>query len=281
MPLYKPSELTEFLRSIGASPRKSLSQNFLIDGNIIRHILAAGNIHSGDQIVEIGPGPGCLTEALLEAGSRVVAVEADGALAIALKRLETTENFLKIIQGDALKEPLEKIFNAFPSPSQKIKLFSNLPYHITTPLLTRFVERFDHISTIIVMVQDEVAKRMIAKPKTKDYGSLSLFLQFYADIDYVFKVSRRCFYPVPRVDSAVVRLNLKQPPDVDPSLFFQMTRKSFGQRRKVLKNSLKTLYNPEDIERALHTLKMNPLTRAEELSLSQFIDLFHVLHLLK
>ena len=249
---------------------KALSQNFLIDGNIIRNIVKAADITPNSQVLEIGPGPGSLTEELINCGAKVVTIETDRLLAKALERFN-----VKTIVGDALKIPLEAIFSHFDQP---IKLLGNLPYHITTPLLTRFLPLSNKISTIVVMVQDEVAKRMAAQPKSPEYGSITLFLQFYAQISYMFKVSRNCFYPIPKVDSAVIRLDLKPPPPhIDPEKFFKLTRRAFQQRRKTLRQSLKELYPQETLLKALSQLELSSSARPEELSLDQFIQLYQLL----
>lgn len=278
MPLYKPSELLEFLNSIGAAPRKGLSQNFLIDGNVVRNILKGSGITEGDLVIEIGPGPGVLTEALLDQKAEVIAIEADSLLAKALKRFKSETNSLEIIEGDALKVPLEPIFNHFQGRKKKIKLISNLPYHITTPILSRFISERDKIDSITVMVQEEVGRRMAAKAGSKDYGSLSIFLQFYAEVTLLFHVSRNSFYPAPLVDSSVVRLNLKEKlPDVDEEGFFHMTRSAFQKRRKSLRNSLKDEFGKENIEKALDALSLPILARPEELSGEEFQKLYALL----
>ncbi len=154
---------------------------------------------------------------------------------------------------------------------------ANLPYHLTTPILTQFAPACDLISSMTVMVQKEVGVRMCAMPKNKDYGSLTLFLNYYADLHYAFTVSNNCFFPPPKVHSAVIHLELHTPPPVsDEEAFFVMTRSAFGQRRKMLRTSLNELYGSEKITQALTTLEMNPLARPEELSLNEFWALFEL-----
>lgn len=275
MALYKPSELLARLNAIGTGPKKGLSQNFLIDGNIIRNMIKESGIGPGDPVLEIGPGPGALTEALLSAGAHVVAVETDPVLAQALNDLKGETGFLKVIQKDILKTSWEEILSAFPNRQKKIHLIANLPYHITTPVLTKFVTKENDISQILVMVQDEVAKRFSAKEGTEAFGSITLFLQFYSQVTYAFKVGRKCFLPSPKVDSAIIKLKLQpQPQGIDPESFFTLTRTAFQQRRKALRASLKELYPKEKIEEALATLALPPLTRPEELGLPTWIALF-------
>lgn len=276
MPLYKPTELIGFLESIGAKPNKKLSQNFLIDGNIIRNIVKEANIQPGDHVLEIGPGPGSLTEELLKAGAYVVAVETDRVLAQSLNRLDPSGNQLTVLVKDALEVPLDQIFSVFPGPKKPLKLISNLPYHITTPLLAKFVNQHEHIAMILVMVQDEMGRRMSSPAGSKEYGSITVFLEFYSKVSYVFKVSRNCFFPSPKVDSAIVRMDLIPPSkEIDAKDFFSMTRRAFQQRRKSLRNSLKDLY-PE-IAEGLRQMGLSELARPEELSLTQFITLYHLL----
>lgn len=278
MPLYRPTELNQFLDSIGAKPNKKLSQNFLIDGNIIRNIVKEADIHPGDQVLEIGPGPGSLTEQLLEKGAYVVAVETDRTLASALGRLDPSGNNLKVLVADALEATLEDLYAAFPDKTKSIKLISNLPYHITTPLLTRFVDQYPRISMILVMVQEEMGRRMSAKSGSKEYGSITVFLDFFSNVSYIFKVGRKCFYPAPKVDSCIIRIDLKAVPEnINVEAFFQMTRRAFQQRRKSMRNSLKELYTQESIVSGLEKLKLAPLTRPEELSCKQLIAYFHLL----
>lgn len=276
MPLYRPTELLAFLESIGESPKKGLSQNFLIDGNVVQNILKTADVQAKDNILEIGPGPGSLTEALLNAGATVIAIEADGKLAAALNRLQTEDNRLHVIHADALKVPLNELRAHFQGP---VKLISNLPYHITTPLLTRFISQNDWISSVVVMVQDEMAKRMCGSKDAPDYGSITVFLNFYAHVSYAFKVGKKCFYPAPKVDSAIVKFDLKaQPEGIDAETFFKMTRRAFEQRRKMLRSSLKELYPPERVLEALEKLEISPLARPEELSCEEFLELFRLLN---
>lgn len=276
MPIYKPSELRLFLDSLGISPKKRLSQNFLIDGNIIRKIVATSQAKPGDLILEVGPGPGSLTQALLEAGAQVAAVEMDRTLAAQLPRLASQPKQLEVFCEDIMKFPLEEFLKGRLRQGQRAKVIANLPYHLTTPILALLGPHHTLIESLTLMVQDEVARRMTSKPGTAEYSSLTLFLAFYAQVSYGFFVSRNCFYPAPNVDSAVVMLQLHQPPldAVTAEKFFLLTRTAFGQRRKMLRASLKPLLNPTDIAQALEQLGLNPQARPEELSLTDFLHLF-------
>lgn len=271
MSIYKPSELMVFLQSLGIAPQKRLSQNFLLDRNIIDKIVAASKVAENDPVLEIGPGPGSLTEALLEKKAKVFAVEKDRTLAKALERLQSDERSLTVFCEDILTFSLENL----KPLEKKIKIIANLPYHITTPIITSLLPRNDLFSSMTVLVQEEVARRFTAQPGTKEYGSITVFLNFYSNPTYAFTVSNQCFYPKPKVQSAVVRFELKKPPFVsDQEGFFTLVHTAFEQRRKMLRASLKKLYAPELVSQALEDLKINPLARPEELSAAQFIALF-------
>lgn len=277
MAMYKPSDLHEFLTGLGKSPKKSLSQNFLIDGNIIRKIVKAAKIEPGDKVLEIGPGPGSLTEALLEAGASVIAVEKDDIFAKVLERFKGPNQQIEIYCEDILEFLKRDQLNSLLLPGEKIKVVANLPYHLTSPIVENLVQRSGQISSITVMVQEEVARRFTASARTKEYGSFTLFLEFYSSPQYIFSVGRNCFYPAPKVDSAVVRLDLKPEEKVsNVSDFFVMTRTGFQQRRKMLRGSLKDLVSPEKMMHALEQINCSPLARPEELTLQQFIRLFEM-----
>lgn len=268
MALYKPSELRAFLDEIEASPKKSLSQNFLIDGNIIRKIVTLAGIKPGDFVLEIGPGPGVLTEELLARGAHVLAVEMDRKFAQALVRLQTNDHRLTIIEGDILKQDLSKLLKP------KTKLVANLPYQITTPILTAFLPKTEFFESITVMVQKEVAARFLAKPSTPDYSSITVFVEFYSKPEYGFTVEPTCFYPPPRVKSAVVKFTLHDHPVVSSEKeFFEMTRRAFQQRRKMVRSSLKLIYDLESIDRGLEKIGKGLQVRPENLSLSDFLIL--------
>lgn len=269
MGLYKPSELKAFLNEIEAAPKKQLSQNFLIDGNIVRKIITLADVQKGDSVLEIGPGPGVLTEALLEIGAQVVAVEKDRKFAQALYRFQTFDERLKVFEHDVLQWDISQHLH------KRFKVIANLPYHITTPILTRFLPCLDIFQSITVMVQKEVAERMLARHGTAAYGSLSVFVQFYSDPIKGFIVEPTCFYPPPKVQSAVIQFRLKQPPDVSAERFFEMTRTAFQHRRKMLRTSLKKKYPLDLLEQGLKKIGKGAFARPEELSLADFLVLFN------
>jgi len=278
MKLFKPSELHQFLQELGIVAKKSLSQHFLIDGNIIRKILKAAKVDSSDLIIEIGPGPGALTEALLETGAKVIAIEMDKRFADALARLQTSDERLEVVQADFLQFPIEDFLKNRLKSLQKAKVVANLPYRITTPILAALLPMHSLISTLTIMVQKEVGERFVAPKGCADYSSFTLFLQFYASAQYCFTVEASCFSPPPKVKSAVMHCNLHTPPAVeDVNAFFLLTRTAFQHRRKMLRASLKELYTPKDIENSLKHLSLNPQARPQDLSLQEFIALFHAL----
>jgi 16S rRNA (adenine1518-N6/adenine1519-N6)-dimethyltransferase len=275
MGIFKPSTLLQYLEELGIRPRKAWSQNFLIDGNIIRKIVKTAEVQEGDLVLEIGPGPGALTEALLEAQAHVIAVEKDPILAKGLLRLQTPNNTLTVIEGDILDLDIQSTIAQRLQSSQKAKVIANLPYHITTPILARLIPERDLFSKLVLMVQDEVARRFTAKPHTSAYSSFTVFLEYYAYVQYAFGVSQNCFYPKPSVQSAVVSLTLHEPPPItDEEGFFKMTRRSFEHRRKMLRASLPPLYLSENVTNALITLGLNEKARPEDLSLEEFVKLF-------
>jgi len=275
MRLHRSSELRLFLNELGIDAKKGLSQNFLIDGNILRKIIKAAGIHPKDHVLEIGPGPGALTEFLLEFDAHVTAIEIDPHFASALKRLQTEGRSLTIFQEDFLKFPLEEYLEKIPG---KVKVVANLPYHITTPILTKLLPMHDKIESVTIMVQKEFAKRMTAAPGSSDYGSFTVFAAFYSNPSYCFTVEPTCFYPRPKVQSAIVHCQLQTPPLSDTAeSFFTLTRTAFQKKRKMLKTSLKDLFPAASVEQALTDMGISPQARPEELSLQQFLALFEKL----
>lgn len=259
------SELLAFLSAINARPKKSLSQNFLVDRNIVHKILRLAEVAPGDAVIEIGPGPGALTGALLEAGAFVLAIEKDSRFAAALARFQTPDQRLQIVEADALDFAYRDL------PRRHWKLIANLPYQITTPLLEKMCHAGSLFSSWTVMVQKEVADRMRAHPRTKSFGALTLFLEFYARYIDSFPVSARCFYPEPKVASTVIRFDPHPPPYEDPATLFLWIRKAFQQRRKMLTSSLKTI--APTLGSLLTELGLSPQARPEELSLHDWIRL--------
>lgn len=270
---YRASELRQFLESLNIDAKKGLSQNFLIDGNILKKILSSAQVQAGDSILEIGPGPGALTQCLLEIGALVTAIEIDPLFAKALERLSYPPGTLRVLTQDFLKISLDSFFREIAIPTQKWKVVANLPYHISTPILTRLLPHYPRITSLTVMVQKEFGERMVAHPGSSQYGSFSLFTQFYSTPHYCFTVPPTCFYPRPKVDSAVIRCDLHSPPEVAEDAFFAVTRTAFHTRRKMLKTSLKDLIPPSQLEAALVDMDLPITARPEELSLEQFVKI--------
>ena len=256
------SELSQLLQELGTGPKKGLSQNFLIDPNIVFKILQTADVKPQEIVLEIGPGPGALTQQLLSSKAHVIAIEKDPIFAQSLHRLQTPDQRLTVICGDALEVDFSKLnFD---------KVVANLPYHITTPLLEKcFATNFQSLT---LMVQKEVADRIFAKNGTKEFGSLSLFATFYADLQTNFLVPPQCFYPKPGVDSSVIHLTKKKYIHHDlESYFFPVMRKSFQQRRKMLSSSLQTFTTSQNIKNALLQSGIRQDARPEMLNFDMWI----------
>lgn len=273
MGIYKPSVLHNFLSQINANPKKNLSQNFLIDKNIVNKILEAAEVKKDDFIVEIGPGPGVLTEALLNLGAFVFAIEKDNKFAQALSRFQTYDQRLTVFENDALNFD----FSILMKTDKPLKLIANLPYNIATPILINLLPKHTLFSSITVMVQKEVGKRLLAKPSSKDYGSLTIFTNFYSNPRLRFHINPHCFYPAPKVVSSVITFFLCQPDQNIKSEngFFTFVRQCFQQRRKMIKNSLKSFYSLDMISTGLNAIHRSNKIRAEDLTLDEFVLLFN------
>jgi len=249
---------------------KRLGQNFLIDPNIIRKIVATADLSSDDTVLEIGPGRGILTDALSRAVRRVVAVEIDPELHGLLRDRQADQPNVELVCADALAYPLEGLPN-------KTIVVANLPYYISTPLLFRLLEHRRRFPRLVLMLQNEVADRLVAKAGSADYGVLSIMAQYAADITKVFRVSAECFRPRPEVGSAVVLLRTKQEtllPPHEESTFTGLVKAAFAHRRKTLVNSLRDEgYQPHIVISALTDMEILPTVRAETLTLEQFAQL--------
>lgn len=287
--LATPSGVRVVLERYGLAPRKGLGQNFLVDRNIVAQIVAAAHLTPRDVVIEIGPGLGVLTCALADAAKSVVAVEVDAGLVRWLNDLFRERDDVHIVHADALEVDFRRLLASFPpDPGGRYKLAANLPYYITTPLLMRLLEEKLPLAAMVVMVQREVAQRMTARPGTKEYGALSVAVQLRADVELVAVVSPNVFFPRPAVDSAVVRLALRPPPEEvrDESLLFAAVRAAFAQRRKTVRNALKSAAKrggerppwPETaVEPALAAVGIDGERRGETLSGIEFIRLANAL----
>jgi 16S rRNA (adenine1518-N6/adenine1519-N6)-dimethyltransferase len=251
-------------------PLKQLGQHFLIDANIVRKILSLADLSGQETVFEIGPGRGILTRALCGVASRVVAVEIDRQLYEHLRDQTRDCANLELHQGDALEFPLSRL------PDETV-VVANLPYYLSTALLFRLLEHRDRFSRLVLMLQTEVARRLIAGPGSKDYGVLSVLTQAAAEAEMGFHVSAQCFRPRPEVGSSVVKLRIKRPARLQPAqeaLFRHVVRASFAHRRKRLLNSLRDEgFAPAAVQAALARLHRSSDCRAEELSLDEFVRL--------
>ena len=253
-------------------------QNFLIDTHVLEKIIAAAGVTEDDCVLEIGPGIGTMTQYLAEHARSVVAVEIDkNLIPILQETLKEYEN-ITVINDDILKVDINKLTEEY-NGGRPIKVVANLPYYITTPIIMGLFEGGVPIDNITVMVQKEVAERMQVGPGSKDYGALSLAVQYYADAYIVANVPPNCFIPRPGVGSAVIRLTRHKEPPVevdDPKLMFKLIRASFNQRRKTLQNGLNNSpelpFAKDEIADAIESLGVTPQIRGEALTLKQFAD---------
>ncbi|WP_223069039.1 16S rRNA (adenine(1518)-N(6)/adenine(1519)-N(6))-dimethyltransferase RsmA [Paenibacillus caui] len=280
-----PRRTKEIIQKYGFSFKKSLGQNFLIDQNILGKIVGAAGLDSTKGALEIGPGIGALTEQLASAAGKVVAVEIDQRLIPILGEVLGPFPQIKLVHGDVLKLDLKTLFQEEFAGLSGISVVANLPYYVTTPILMKLLEERLPLENIVVMIQKEVAERMAAAPGGKDYGSLSIAVQFFSEPELICTVPHTVFIPQPNVDSAVIRLKVRQqrPVDVtDESFFFQVVQASFAQRRKTISNNLKSRFFPKgdrtELERLLKAAEIDPARRAETLSIQEFARLSNVVH---
>ena len=263
--------------------QKKFGQNFLIDPHVLDKIIEAAEVTKDDFVLEIGPGIGTMTQYLCEAARQVLAVEIDNNLIPILQETLSPYDNVEILHGDILKQDIHEIAKKY-NDKKPIKVVANLPYYITTPIIMGLLESHVPLANITVMVQKEVADRMQVGPGTKDYGALSLAVQYYAKPYIVANVPPNCFMPRPKVGSAVIRLERYENPPVtvkDEKLMFRLIRASFNQRRKTLANGLKNSpeldYTKEEIEAAIEALGRGASIRGEALTLEEFAKLADLL----
>jgi len=262
----------------GLSAKKKLGQHFLVDGHVLDKILNASDVCADDVVLEIGPGIGGLTQGLAQRAGHVVAVELDRQLVPILQN-QFASDPVTIVQGDILRVDLPQILASFGH--MNIKAVANLPYYITTPVILYLLESGLPFKSITVMIQKEVAQRMAAVPGTKDYGSLSLAVQYYANVSIAANVPVNCFMPRPAVDSAVAHLQILDKPqvDVDKELLFKIIHAAFNHRRKTLVNTLDGVgfgNGKADLAQTLESVGLNPQVRGEALDIFQFAQLARV-----
>ena len=281
--LGNPKNTIEIIQKYEFMFQKKFGQNFLIDTHVLEKIISAAGITKDDCVLEIGPGIGTMTQYLAENAGHVVAVEIDRNLIPILKETLADYNNVTVINEDILRVDIKALAEEY-NGGKPIKVVANLPYYITTPIIMGLFESGVPIDNITVMVQKEVADRMKEGPGSKDYGALSLAVQYYAEPEIVANVPPNCFIPRPNVGSAVIRLtrHKEMPVEVkDPALMFKIIRASFNQRRKTLQNGLGNApelpYTKEQIAAAIAEMGLTPTIRGEALSLAQFAQLSDIL----
>ncbi len=272
------AETKAILKNHNLRLKDSLGQNFLIDDNILDRIIALSEIED-ESVLEIGPGIGNLTKKLAKKAKKVVTVEIDDRLINLLNERLVTEKNIEIVNADALEVDFKQYF------TEQFSVIANIPYYITSPLIMKMLEGSYNLNKLVVMVQQEVAERMAASPGGKDYGILSLVVQYYSKANILFNVSAESFFPQPEVKSAVIELNVRENPIVkvkDKEFLFTIIKAAFQQRRKIVRNSLAKAnnidLNKEIIDQALNEAEINPRIRAERIPLKDFAKLSNILY---
>lgn len=269
---YSPIKFKEMMEKHNFNLKKMFGQNFIIDENIINNIINSANITKDTLVIEIGPGAGSLTYKLSKSAKNVICYEIDTSLKDLLEDNLSECNNIEIIFKDFLKANVLEDIKKYNY--KKLYVVANLPYYITTPIILKFIEDNIPVDKIVVMVQKEVGDRFKAKPNTKEYNSLSIYLNYYFDIKKLLDISKNVFMPKPNVDSIVVEFTKKENKFKlkDEKLFFSLVRDSFTQKRKTIKNNLKN-YDLEKIEQVLKKYNFDLNARAEQLPIEVFIDI--------
>lgn len=277
--LSNPTETKAVLDMFGFSFAKKYGQNFLIDGNIVSNIVKNAGITKEDTVLEIGPGIGTMTQVLCEQAKNVIAVEIDKRLIDVLTFTLRDYDNVTVINSDILKCNIEEFCKQYSS-NGRLKVVANLPYYITTPIIMELLEKNNNsvIESITVMIQKEVAERLGAEPGNKDYGAITLSINYYSDANIVMTVPASCFMPRPNVDSAVIRMDIYDKPPVatkDEVKMFKVIKAAFSQRRKTLVNSVSSSTDiaKETILKSLNEMGLSESVRGETLSLEQFAEL--------
>lgn len=284
--LTSPRTIKYIMEKYGFKFSKGLGQNFIIDENVLTRIMEGSEISKEDVILEIGPGIGVMTDALCEHAEKVVSIEIDKTLIPVLSETVGHHQNLTIIHQDVLKADVNAIIKeAFGT--KRPKLIANLPYYVTTPIIMMFLEERVPVSDLIVMIQKEVADRILAKPSTKDYGALSVVVQYYTEPSIVTRVSRGSFMPMPNVDSTVIRLKVREsaPVQLDhEETFFLTVKDAFGKRRKTLLNALSSGFlgiSKIQAKQALDAVEIPENTRGEALTIDEFAKLSNAIYKVK
>lgn len=276
----------EIVSKYGFRFTKSLGQNFLVDENVLEKIVESAELTKDDIVIEIGPGIGTLTRELSLRAGKVISIEIDKMLIPILNETLSDRDNINIINQDILKADIKGIVDEY-GKGKKVKVVANLPYYITTPIIMRFLEENIPMSIMVVMIQKEVADRINGKPSTKDYGTLSVAVQYYCDTEIVAKAPKGAFIPEPAVDSSVIKLKVKDYKDVvleNERLFFEVVKASFSKRRKTLLNALSsfgTLGDKDTVKIGLERSKIDPQRRGETLSIEEFAKLSNEINELK
>lgn len=267
-------EETEFiLKKYGLRANKKLGQNFLINEDIIEQIIEKADVNKEDVIIEIGPGLGSLTAKLLENAQKVIAIELDSNMSKILKERFSLYGNFELIENDVLKVNLMEIVQKYDS----VKVVANLPYYITTPIIMKLLEDKLKLKSITVMVQKEVGERFCANPNSKEYGAITISINYYTTPEIIIYVPKENFEPMPEVDSCVIKLDIREVPPVsvkNEKEFFNLIKAGFSQRRKTINNSLASMgRSKEEVKTVLEKLKIDSKLRAENLSIEQFADI--------
>ncbi|GAA0503996.1 16S rRNA (adenine(1518)-N(6)/adenine(1519)-N(6)) -dimethyltransferase RsmA [Salinibacillus aidingensis] len=283
-PIATPSRTKEILNKYGFSFKKSLGQNFMIDSNILEKLVTNAGVTGAAGVIEIGPGIGALTEQLAKQAKEVLAFEIDQRLLPVLEDTLSPYSNVSVIHQDILKTDVTHFIKE-RFPDQEVKVVANLPYYITTPILMKLLMDQLPITDITVLIQKEVAERMSAQPNTKEYGSLSIAVQYYTEARVVMNVPKSAFMPQPNVDSSVLQLKMRKEAPVyveNESFFFDLVQASFGQRRKTLMNNLsrhfKGQMSKDEISAILDKVQIDGRRRGESLSIEEFASLANGLY---
>lgn len=272
-----PSRTNEILKKYNLKTKKSLGQNFIIDTNILRNIVSAGDVDQDTTVIEIGPGIGALTEQIAKEAKEVFAFEIDDRLLPVLEDTLSPYDNITVFHQDILKVDFEAFEAEYLKDASRLVVIANLPYYITTPIIMSLLESTLPVETMVLMMQKEVANRLEAVPSTKAYGSLSIALQYHADVEIAFTVPKTVFMPQPNVESAIIRLDIRENPIVqvqNEALFSKVVRASFVQRRKTIWNNLRHALDDKEKEpslnEALKEAEIEPSRRGESLSIQEF-----------
>lgn len=279
--IASPTRTRAIMETYGLTFKKSLGQNFLTDINVLKKIVAAAEVSEADDVIEIGPGIGALTEQLAKSAHQVLALEIDDRLLPVLKGTLAPYPNVEVIHQDILKANLKELIAEHFDGQHRLKIVANLPYYITTPIIMHLLATELAFDQIVVMMQKEVANRLAAQPGSKDYGSLSIGVQYEMDCQVAFIVPKTVFVPQPKVDSAIISLTKKKAKEYQPQderFFHQLVRGAFMHRRKSLWNNLQGLYGKqaevkEKLSQALAQAEIEPSVRAERLTIADFVRL--------